>query len=677
MKLFLLLIATLALAAPPTITTLSPRGAQKGRPFELTITGKDIADGPAVVSTLPATFTPLVSSKPNEAKYLVEPTADWAVGTYTIRLTAPNGISNILLFSIGAFPELEEDETKPQQNDSIEKAQVLPAASVTVNGRLTGPERDVYRIPVKAGERRVFEVEARRIGSAIDPVIELYDATGKRIARSEDDPLLSLDPRLEMTFPREGVVYAQITDARYSSQMHDYYRFKTGTYTYPTEVFPLGGRRGETVELTIGKTPIKTRLDTRLTQTTVNLPDSPALGLPFAVGDFPEAREPLAAPPTLPITINGRLEKPGEVDRYPLAVKPGQQLLIELEARELGTSRLTGLLTLYGPTGKRLTSAGDGPLPVDVSAVQVSSRTLGDPTLTYTIPTGIDRVELAVEDLARRGGPLYAYRLKIREAASDIRPLIVSPYINIPAGGTAIAVVDVERRGYWGPLDITPTNLPAGIRVAGGQLPAETPDPTLPTVNRRALLSFTAEPNLRLPLTEIGFTVKGQGIEREAFGFAYLTPVNGATSQGVVDRQRALNGRHLGLRLPASTTTPTPATLELTLAEQVKKAEGFEYRFRWRWKSDSKSLAWPDTVNVDVPNLASIRIIEMEQDKTDKSTGTFLVTTSRNSVPGAYWVSINGRLAGMIDVSSPVIKIDLPELTKEEGKSDATNPAAR
>ena len=53
MKMLLFAVAVTLAAAPPTITELQPRGAQKGRPFLLTIAGTNLTDGPAVLSSLP------------------------------------------------------------------------------------------------------------------------------------------------------------------------------------------------------------------------------------------------------------------------------------------------------------------------------------------------------------------------------------------------------------------------------------------------------------------------------------------------------------------------------------------------------------------------------------------------------------------------------------------------
>ena len=189
-----LALTSLLYGGPPVLTELRPRGAQKGRPFTLTVAGTGLGEGALVVSSLPATFTPVGIDKTDmvgkAAAFLVEPSSEWSVGVYPIRIKAPNGISNILLFTVGAFPEITEDESRPgslpHQNDSVERAQTIPSTSLTLNGTLKGPERDVYRLHIKAGERRVFEVEARRCGSGIDPVIRVLDASGKLIARSED-----------------------------------------------------------------------------------------------------------------------------------------------------------------------------------------------------------------------------------------------------------------------------------------------------------------------------------------------------------------------------------------------------------------------------------------------------------------------------------------------------------
>ncbi len=693
-----LALASFAFAGPPAITELQPRGAQKGKAFTLKLVGVNLGEGATVISTLPATFTPIGAEKPDVEKpgmegltaaFIVEPTAEWNVGVYPIRVKAANGLSNILLLSIGSFPEFSEDESRPgslpHQNDSIERAQTIPSTSLTLNGRLRGPERDVYRVQAKAGERRVFEVEARRCGSGIDPVIRVLDGTGKLLAQSEDDPVLNLDARLSVTFAKEGFYYVEVHDSRFSAQPQDFYRLKTGVYEYASELYPLGGRRGEKVDVSVSGVKVTADLtEVKTPQIFVNLPGSPALPLSFAVGEYPELLEPVSGPLQLPVTVNGRLAKVGEVDKYELAVKPGEEFIFSLQARELGTSKIMGLLTVYDQDGKRLDSAGDRPLPVDVGAVQASSRTQGDPVLQFKVPKDMDKLTIAVEDLAQRGGTHYAYRLSAYRAPFDIQATITTPFVNIPAGGTALVNVNVERRGYVGSIRVEATNLPKGVSIAGGDIPAEIPDPNNRATSRRAMLTLTAEPGSTFALADIGLravaiTPSGEKFVRAANGVGYSIPIVGASLQGVVDRQRPLTGAWLGYELPVAITDPPPATLALKLEKSEKKENGYAFRFRWTWDVKNSMLRVPPEVTGDVPNFTDLRFIEMAVDKSDSKTGTFLVTSTKNTMPALYNILITGRVmvsGAPVEVVSPVMAFTLPALDPEEKPANATAAAA-
>ena len=111
----------------------------------------------------------------------------------------------------------------------------------------------------------MFEVEARRLGSAIDPVLRIVDAAGKQIARSDDAPALGVDSRLDVTFPRDGDYYAVVHDARFSQQSQNFYRLKVGNFAYADGIFPLGWKRGEKVDVELFggsfSVPVKTAAD--------------------------------------------------------------------------------------------------------------------------------------------------------------------------------------------------------------------------------------------------------------------------------------------------------------------------------------------------------------------------------------------------------------------------------
>ena len=51
-------------------------------------------------------------------------------------------------------------------------------------------------------------------------------------------------------------------------------------------------------------------------------------------------------------------------------------------------------------------------------------------------------------------------------------------------------------------------------------------------------------------------------------------------------------------------------------------------------------------VTADVPNFIDLRVIGMEVDKKDRKTGTFLVTSTKNTLPALYNIMVTGRLMG-------------------------------
>jgi hypothetical protein len=662
MRWLLFLLAAAALQAQPIITDLQPRGVQKGRPFTLTLTGRNLGEGAKIRSSMPATFTLLAPehtgpmTEGRYATFLVEPSGDLAVGAYPIRVETPDGISNIQLLAVGTFPEYFEDESRPgalaNSNDTIETAQPLPTAPLTLNGALEGPERDVFRIQAKSGEKQVFEVEARRLGSAIDPVLEILDTSGKTLARSEDATLLGLDARVAVTFPRDGYYYVVVHDSRYSTQMTNFYRLKVGSYAYPQEIFPLGGRRGEVLEASLGVQKITVdlrKVDKNTRQIFVNLPESPVLPIPFAVGDDPEITAPVADSIVLPMTINGRLSKPGQVDRYKVPVSPGEPLAFRMQARELGTSKLMAVITVFDEKGNMLARSGDEPLADDVYNVN-QSRTAGDPMLRVKAPEGSSNVVVTVEDLALRGGPNYAYRLNVESVAQDFRVILNTAYVNVPAGGSAMLPVTVQRQGYDGEVQLRVSNVPPGLRVEGGYVVAgAVVKETAQNRNSRGTLILTAEPGASLAPADlivegVGKLPDGSSLIRRAEAPAMLVNVAGATEQGSVDRQRPLTAPWLGLDLPVARTKPRAATLEVTMLERKRMEEGDQMKFRWKWNRSDANVLLPKNVSAEMVGAADIRVIDMRADSDDRVTGTFLVTTTKLTRPAKYDLYITGKL---------------------------------
>src|SRR5207249_10259220 len=148
---------------------------------------------------------------------------------------------------------------------------------------------------------------------------------------------------------------------------------------------------------------------------------SPTLPLPFAVGDDPEVSAPAGdVSLTVSVTIDGRLSEPAQADRYTLRVPSNRGMTFRIQARELGTSKLMAVITVRDEKGNVLGRSGDEPLAEELYNVN-QSRTAGDPILRIQAPEGVEQVSVSIEDLARRGGATYGYRLNVQPVAQDFR----------------------------------------------------------------------------------------------------------------------------------------------------------------------------------------------------------------------------------------------------------------
>ena len=632
--------------AAPALTEISPRGSQQGKTFTLTLTGRELLEGSQISSTLPAVFTPMTAGMKG-LPYLVELKADAAPGVYPIRIRNQNGISNILFFTVGTFPEVDEAETPEHPNNSIATATPVKSTPVTINGTLVGADRDFFRIAAKAGERKVFEVEARRCGSAIDPVLELYDAQGELIARNEDAPGIGVDSRIDHTFAKEGSYFIAVHDARLSRQDQNFYRLKIGAYAYPEWVYPLGGRHGETIDLEFGakggSAPI--------VKSHVRLPDS---------GDVMMVSMP--GSPTLPMrialthsesVINGRLAKPGAVEKHTVKVSPGESLLVEVQSREIGASRLDALVTVYGAKGVKLGSAGDTAPALDATVAQIVGRTLGDPFLNVKIPADTNEVTVAVEDLAGRGGPQYGYRLSIRKQAEEFILAASPAFLNVPRGGTAIVAVSADRRGYDGAIHAHIENLPKGWTAEGGFIAPELVDASGARLgSRNGTITVTAAPDAEpfdkeLVVVADATLANGEKIQRRAAGSGAVIDVaagTGLPDATSTDRQKPFTAPWLNLTMPAAVAAEPMATVSVKQINRTRMSEGDAFDFEWTISTKDKSIPMPATINVNAPGARDLRVIDMKAASKGAPTGTFRVTTTKSTAPATYDLVVNANL---------------------------------
>jgi hypothetical protein len=159
-------------------------------------------------------------------------TLDTAPGDVGVRQTAwrgENSVSNSIQYAVDSLPECRSIE--PNHTAQTAQPVTLP---IIVNGRIArSGQADVFRFQGRAGDEVVAEVQARRLGSPLDSLVRLTDASGKVLALNDDYPdkefdLLThqADSWLCAKLPADGTYYVYLTDAENAGSEAHVYRLR-------------------------------------------------------------------------------------------------------------------------------------------------------------------------------------------------------------------------------------------------------------------------------------------------------------------------------------------------------------------------------------------------------------------------------------------------------------------
>lgn len=465
---FLLAVVVVASAAPvaaqplpanasaPQIDIPRPIGAKRGSTVELTLTGKNLADPVALSFSFPAVTT-FLPAKPgaaggNSLQARLEVPSDAPLGLHTVRLATKRGISNLRFFCIDDLPEAQ----KQSGIAAADKAQRITVPTV-ITGKAEKEVSDYYRFTVAANTRLAFEVIGRRLGSAFDPQITLFDAkTGKEMpgGHNNDAPGLQTDARLIYTFKTAGDYLIEIRDTLWRGGDDYWYRLRVGDYPCATTPYPLAARRG--TQKTIGfagpvAAPPAAFDIVAPSELFLNaLPLTPVSGAGLsgwpvflAVSDLEERSEQepnndLAHANRIPVpgAISARLLESNDVDCFTFAAKKGQRLDIEVQSLEW-SSPTEVYMVVKDAKGTQL-AAGNP---------QVGQ------TIDFTAPADGD-FTVVVEHLLTWSGPAETYRLIVKPHAPSFELNLGSDRLDIAAGGNGAIPVTVVRKEYTGPIEL-------------------------------------------------------------------------------------------------------------------------------------------------------------------------------------------------------------------------------
>jgi hypothetical protein len=529
----LALATATAQADPPKVNGTSPYGVRRCEATELTIQGGNLEGNPELVAPFAFKAEPAGKSDGGNWRLKVTVAPETPLGVYPIRVKTDGGLSNLMLLAVGQVPQAAEKE----DNGSFEAAQAIDLP-VVVEGQVAGSDVDCFKFRGKKGQRILVDAACARIGSGVDPTLRLSTAGRSFVAANEDAPGLQGDARLVATLPEDGEYVIELSDTKYQGSGRPIYRLTVGPLPVADEVYPLGGRSGETLGLefrggtlpdglvAVGAVRLSaplgaTAMPWRVTNQNLALiaPGEPAYDVepiaPLALSDLPDYRESAdSKEPTraaAPGVLNGRIDPERDEDRFAVAVEPGKGYRVGVVAAALG-SALDAQLQVLGTKGAVLANGDDANIPP--IAQGLAATTSPDPSVNVNVPGDLREITIVVRDLTGRGGIGYPYRIVVEPSAPGFDLVLNDPQVSIPKGGTVAVGVTVARRGYNGPITLRLDGAPQGLTTRA--LP-------IPDGQNNGLMTISASPDVSFGAVTLDLVGEGKGPSGPIVGKASKT----------------------------------------------------------------------------------------------------------------------------------------------------------
>ena len=473
----------------PKITSVSPDWVQRGTTSVVVLEGENLSqlngfifsgDGGLTATNAPPPVRDAIleSSRggivpaDNDDKRLrvsVTVAPDAPLGARDLRVAATAGVSEPVILNVDFLPQIAESGLNHDTNSA--QAVELPAA---INGVIReSAQSDFFRFKAQKDRRLLFDVYAFRLGSPLDSSLALLNAQGKELVRSED--VNGLDSLIDFTVPEEGEYYLQIRDFRYQGGKDFKYRIVAGELPYLDAVFPFGGQRGQSVEVSLrgrnldGLAKMKLRIEPdappgpqEIRAHTAKGYSNPVL---FDVGDLPEFSETEpnnsltnANPINLPVVVNGRINGEKDTDHFKFKVEKDQTFIFEVEASRFG-SLLDAVLYLTDAKGK---------------VIQQNDDAVGADARIEQRFAEAGEYWIKIRDLLERGGEDFSYRLAVRQPKPDFSVNFYPDTPLISRGGHAVVGVEVQRQaGFGGAVEAWLEQLPPGVAAEPLLVPPE------------------------------------------------------------------------------------------------------------------------------------------------------------------------------------------------------------
>ena len=452
-----LFVFSLVSATEPVVESLLPRGGQLESEQEIIIKGKRLNDPQNIFFYKPGITLKEISSQNNkEIKATIKISKDTSLGQHELRIRTLKGVSNLVTFWVGPYPNTDESEP----NSSFEEAQIVRLNS-TVNGVSLNEDVDYFEINASKGQRISAEVEAIRLsGPLFDPYVAILDENHFEIATSDDTELLLQDSTISILAPKTGKYFIEVRESSYRGNASFRYRLHLGSFPRPLVVSPSGGEAGKPIEFTFLGDP------KGAFKKTITLPsdgsdvlayhhEENALKTPspnkIRISKFPSiqeiepnnnSKEATKTDKSIPLSFDGVIQEKGDIDFFRFQAKKGDRYYIRAHARSVA-SPLDPVINLYFGDGKSIRGNDDANNGPDSLITQTFSRD-GEYLLKITDHLG-------------RGSPLHTYRIETQKLEPEFTASIPMfgnrdsqsrQMIPVPRGNRAATSFTITRRNF-------------------------------------------------------------------------------------------------------------------------------------------------------------------------------------------------------------------------------------
>jgi hypothetical protein len=544
----------------PSSSHIFPAGAQRGTTVKIrvgaecippgtdfVVTGDGVSKGGKLNDQVFAnsepspkrepTITPITYPREWASELTID--ADAQLGPAYWRVNCAQGGTASRPFLIGDLPEFIEAES----NSTFEDAEQIKLP-VTVNGQIYG-ERDVdcFRFTAEAGQVISCEVIAGRLGSRLDPIVELLDARGRKV--NAELAHVGTDPVLVFWSKSTAEYVLRIANVTFGGDPAHVYRINIRPEPFPRLTLPGGvsratlaandlqvlhltgdrGDRSESLGLILPEQAAAanrwTVFDPKVWPLTLSIDEHSPV-----VEQEPNDEHGKSQTIVAPNVLYGQFLSATDRDFFRFTAKKGERFRIEAAAWPPGTPALP-VLSIVAADGKSLKEA------------RAVSADDGFARIVWTAKNDGD-ISVKMQDLRHgaRGGMEFGWRLLIAPDEPDFSLEAATDSLIVTQGKSSTIEIKARRHGGMSePIQLAFEGLPDGVTVEASEIPKGKPS---------AKVKVTAS--------------------SEAMSAAFSLRVVGKATSGETSIERVVKFRHLGVDSEGvAVGSPTTQTLHLSV----------------------------------------------------------------------------------------------------------------